>query len=193
MSKKAALYGRACTQEQNLNNQKEKLTMWAELRGYDYDLYTERVTSVSERPNFEEIMKNLEEYDLVVVTNLDKFGKSVIDLFEKIREIRKNGANFISIEQPINTEDDIYGDFLLQFLSVMADFEKSVTRRRMERGYSEAKEEGKVGRPKKTIDEDKLRDMYKDGASYEYLADHFDCSKSTVRNRLKSLNLIGDR
>ncbi len=193
MSKKIALYGRACTEKQDLNNQKEKLLMWAQMKGYDYDLYSEKVESINERPQFEEIMDKLDKYELVVVPSLDKFGKSVTDVFESIKEMKQNGSDFISIEEPINTNDGENGEYFLNVLSTLADFKEKITRRRMEKGYTEAKEEGRVGRPKKAINEEDLKRMYKEGASYQYLAEYFDCSKSTIRNRLESLDLIGDR
>ncbi len=195
MTKKAALYGRVSTQNQSLDSQTDKLKAWAERKGYDYDLYTEKVSSIKERPKFEELMDNVEKYDIVAVTKIDRFGRSVQDILEKINEIKESGSDFVSIDQPIQTDDELYGDFLLKILSVVADFERKLIRRRMEEGFEKAKQEGRVGRPTKLSDEDReaLKAMYKQGASYRYLANYFDVSQSTIRNKLDEMGLIGDR
>ena len=112
MSKKAALYGRVSTENQELERQEDKLKSWAEEEGYDHDLFTEKVSSIKERPRFEDLMDQVGKYDIVAVTKIDRFGRSVQDILEKINEINESGAEFVSIEQPINTDDDIYGDFL---------------------------------------------------------------------------------
>lgn len=190
---KVALYGRVSTENQSLDNQEKKLINWAEREDCDYDLYTEKVSSIKERPKFEELMEKVDEYDKVVVTKIDRFGRSVQDMLEKINEIRNKGTEFVSTEQPINTDDDLYGDFMLKILSVIAEFERRMIRRRMEEGFEKAKEEGRVGRPEADIDKEALLSMYKGGASYRYLADFFDVSQSTIRNKLKEEGVIGER
>ncbi len=193
MKKKVALYGRVSTENQSLDNQEEKLINWAKEEGHDYDLYTEKVSSVEERPKFEELMGKLEDYDAVAVTKIDRFGRSVQDILEKINELKRADTEFMALDQPINTDDELYGDFILKILSVVADFERKLIRRRMEEGFEKAMKEGKVGRPKADLDKDALVKMYKGGASYRYLANYFDVSKSTIRNKLKEEGAIGGR
>lgn len=195
MTEKAGLYARVSTKHQDLENQEEKLINWAEMKGYDYDLYSEKVSSIKERPQFENLIKNAEKYDIIACTKVDRFGRSVQDILEKINELKRKGCDFQAIDQPIVTSDDMYGDFMLKILSVVADFERQLTRRRMEEGFEKAMEKGTVGRPETLSDDDKdaLKAMYKQGASYRYLSNYFNVSKSTIRKKLNEMGLIGDR
>lgn len=167
MSDSAALYARVSTDNQDLKRQEEKLEDWAEENGYNYTLFSEKVSSVKERPKFEQIMSNLEDYDVVAVTKLDRFGRSTRDILGKIEQVEQNGAEFITTEQPIDTGDEIIGDILVKLLSVFADFERQMIRQRMEEGYREAVEEGRTGRPSALTEQQQAEayDRYQDGLS----------------------------
>ncbi|MFB6158250.1 MAG: recombinase family protein [Candidatus Nanohalobium sp.] len=152
---KAALYARVSTQNQDLEPQEEKLREHAEQEDWNFDLYSEKASSIKERPEFEKIMQNIEDYDKVVVTKIDRFARSLQDFLERINKVRENGAEFQALDQPINTEDEMYGEFLLNQLALFADLERKMIRRRMEEGFEKAKQEGKVGRPSSLTESEK--------------------------------------
>lgn len=165
---KAALYARVSTQDQNLDNQVELLEEWAESEDYDYDLYSEEVSALSERPKFEEIMDNLDDYDVVVVRHLDRFGRSTIDVLRKIEELGEKDIGFVTVDQPIDTRDDSpMAKVFLTIMSAFAEFERNIMKRRMKKGIEKAKEEGTMGRPRKLSEEheEKIREWYSRGIS----------------------------
>ena len=155
MSKKVALYGRVSTKNQSLDEQEKKLLEWADEEGYEnYDLLTERVSSVKERPKFKEIMNNLEDYDIFAVTDLDRFGRSTRDILAQVDEMKEKDVDFVTIEQFFDFRDEnsmgsAMRELMLQIMSSFAEFERKIKRKRMEEGYDRALEEGKVGRPEK--------------------------------------------
>jgi len=78
--------------------------------------------------------------------------------------------------------------------SPMAMFYKAqkgkMIRKRMERGFEKAKEEGRVGRPTKELPRNELEAKYKKkGWNYNALADYFDVSPSTIKRRLKEYGI----
>lgn len=193
---RAALYARVSTANQELGPQVEKLEQYADRHGYEHDLYEEQVSSIKERPKFEEIMDNLEQYDVVVVTKIDRFARSIRDFTERINDLQMEGVDFEAVDQPINTGDEVYGDFLLKQLALFAELERKMIRRRMEEGFEKAKAEGRVGRPSKLTDEEKseVAMLYREMKySYASLARKYDCDESTIYRALKEEGVIGDR
>jgi len=192
-AKIAALYARVSTDNQDLNRQEDKLIDWATSHGYDYTLFSEKVSSIRERPQFETIMENVEEYDVIAVTKIDRFGRSIQDILEKVQLIKDEGAEFVAIDQPINTDDELLGDLTLKMMALFAEFERKMIRKRLEEGYREALAQDRVGRPSK-LDEaegDEIERMYEKGASYKFLANHYDVSVSTIYRVLKSRGAVG--
>lgn len=188
-----ALYARVSTENQDLEIQEEKLQEKAENEGWDYDLKSEKVSSIDERPKFEEIMNNLDRYDKLVVTKIDRFARSITDFNERMDYLDRHDVEFQAIDQPINTEDDVYGDFILQMLALFAELERKMIRRRMKEGFDRAKEEGRVGRSQKLNEKEKdtIEALYTQKSySYESLAQEFECSKSTVYRALKERDAL---
>jgi len=195
MSGKVALYARISTKNQDLDNQVEKLKNYAEEKGLDYDLYKEQVSSIKERPKFEKIMENLDQYDKVIVTKIDRFARSIRDFTERINDLELEGVDFEAVDQPINTDDEVYGDFLMKMLALFAELERKMIRRRMEEGFEKAKRENRVGRPSKLSekDKDKIELLYTEKSySWASLANEFDCSRSTIHRALKERGVIND-
>jgi len=60
--------------------------------------------------------------------------------------IKDGGAEFVAIDQPINTDDELLGDLTLKMLALFAEFERKMIRKRLEEGYQEALGPGQ-GRP----------------------------------------------
>lgn len=192
---KAALYARVSTENQDLERQEQKLVQWAESQGYEYDLYSEKASSIKERPKFEEILTHIEDYDILAVTKLDRFARSIQDFLQRIDEIREKGCEFHTVDQPINTDDEMYGDLLLNMLALFADFERKMIRRRLEEGYAEAMKDGRVGRPSALSDNDKekLAAMYESGRySWNGLKEEFGVSKATISKALKEKGALNE-
>ena len=190
---KVALYARVSTENQDLDSQEEKLVSHAEAQDWNYVLKSEKVSSIDERPEFEDIMDNLDSYDKLVVTKIDRFARSITDFNERMEFLDRHDVEFEAIDQPINTEDDVYGDFILKMLALFAELERKMIRRRMEEGFEKAKEEGRVGRSSALSDteKDQVEALYSNKSySYESLAEEFDVSVSTIYRCLKERDAV---
>jgi len=151
---KVALYARVSRDEQNIEDQIDKLKTWAEDKGHDYDLYSEKASSVKERPEFEKLKGEIDGYDALVVRDLDRFGRTTRDVLKNIDELTDKGVAFRCLDQPIlNTnpgeEETPLQQAMRQLMAVFAEFERKMIRKRLEAGYEQARKEGRVGRPKK--------------------------------------------
>lgn len=158
MTEKFICYARVSTKNQDLENQVHKLKKFCEAHGYEYNLRSEIASSVSERPELNKIFQNLDEYDGFIVTKLDRFARSMKDLILRIEKLDNKDVNFICVDQPINTTSK-YGKLMFNVLGAIAEFERGMIRERMSEGFEKAKDEGRVGRPRKISGEleDKFR------------------------------------
>lgn len=193
MSETVALYARVSTENQDLEDQVAKLERHAEAEGYDYDLYEEQVSSIDDRPEFQAIMAALSEYDKVVVTKIDRFARSIRDFTERINDLQDEDVEFEAVDQPINTDDEMYGDFLMKMLALFAELERKMIRRRLEEGFEKAKEEGRVGRPEalSEAEKDQIELLYSEkNYSWASLQEEFDVSRSTIHRTLKERGAI---
>lgn len=199
-SDEVALYARVSTKNQNLEPQENKLVDWFEDSNYDdYDMYSEKVSSVKERPEFDEMMDNIDKYDAVIVTKLDRFGRSLRSTLKNIEDVNEEGSGVLVIDDKFDVdtrEDEGFQQKIMRnFLMLFADVERRMIRQRLEEGYEKALEEGKVGRPKKTTDEqdEEIYNLYSEkNMSMTDVMHHMngkyqdlDISKSAVQRAIK--------
>lgn len=194
---KIALYARVSTKNQSLDNQIEKLVNFAEKEGKEYDLYKERRSSVKDRPEFNRLMDNLEDYEYVAITKLDRFGRSLRQMLANIDIVNEKTDGIVVIDDEISIdtrgEQTMQQKIMTNFLSLFADVERRMIRQRMEEGYKKAYEDGRVGRPSALSekDKDKLAAMYEsDRFTWKGMADEFNVSKGTVSKALKEKGVL---
>lgn len=200
ISKKAALYARVSTENQELDKQEKKLESWADRKGHEYELFAEKVSSIKERPKFEEVLERLDEFDVLAVTKIDRFGRSLQDTLQKLNTLKEHDVEFVTTDQPIDTEDEMVGDMMMKMLAIFAEFERKMIRKRLEEGYREALAQNKVGRPSKLSEEqkDRVAEMYENGSSYDYIKYTLDrehgveVSDTTIYRALKDRSVIGN-
>jgi DNA invertase Pin-like site-specific DNA recombinase len=196
-------YTRVSTKNQvdapgGLNAQVEKLRKWCKLQGHQLvDIYTDAgVSSIDKRPAFERLMEDLAKgkADGVVVTKLDRFGRSVQDLVLHTGALEDRNQHFISIGDSIDTSTP-NGRLLFHVLAAFAEFERETIRERMQAGRKRAEEMGTIThRPRtKLIDENDLKQLqrlYNRGVSIASLARIFEVSRGTIYKRLVEMKEI---
>ena len=90
-------YARVSTQDQNLTGQLAAL----KAAGAD-PIYREKISAVrADRPQLGKLMAGLKPGEVVVVTKLDRLGRSTRELLDLIDRISKAGASFRSLGDPL--------------------------------------------------------------------------------------------
>ena len=139
-------YARVSTQDQHLTGQ------LAALRAAGADpIYREKISAVrADRPQLAKLMARLGTGDVVVVTKLDRLGRSTRELLDLIDRISKAGASFRSLGDPLWDTGSSQGRLLSTMLAAIAEFERELIRERTGAGRKRAMANGvKFGRKRK--------------------------------------------
>ncbi len=177
-------------QERSIAHQKEEIQKYADAYGYKLKFFVdEGMSAYKHRPKFEAMMKDLNAFDGVIVTDLTRFGRSTWELLGSIKTIQDKGLSFITIKQQINTGTK-EGKLMLTILSAIADFERAVIRERLEWGKEYAKVHGtKSGlpmhRPRKDVNWRRFNELKELGLPVSKIAKDLEMSKSTLYARIE--------
>jgi DNA invertase Pin-like site-specific DNA recombinase len=142
-------YARVSTQGQDLTAQLDALKAAGAAT-----VFKEKVSGVrADRPQLAKLMASLKPDDVVVVTKLDRLGRSTRELLELIERISKAGASFRSLGDPLFDTTGAQGRLLVTMLAAIAEFERELIRERRGEGRKRAMANGiKFGRKRKLSD-----------------------------------------
>ena len=148
-------YARVSTVEQNLDLQLDALRR-AGVK--DDNLHIEKLSAASKhRPALEDAIRDLRPGDVLVVWRLDRLARSMKELYERLDQIKAEGAGFRSLTENFDFTTAT-GQLILGFLGLMAQFERQLTIERTRAGMKARQERGQVmGRTPKMTDEMKER------------------------------------
>jgi DNA invertase Pin-like site-specific DNA recombinase len=161
-------YARVSTQGQDLTAQIETL----KAAGAE-TIFKEKVSGVrADRPQLAKLMATLQAGDIVVVTKLDRLGRSTRELLELIERIGNAGAAFRSLGDPLWDTSSSQGRLLSTLLAAIADFERDLIRERTGDGRKRAMAKGiKFGRKPKLSEYQRLEAIKRRAAGDETLAE----------------------
>ena len=132
-------YARTSTVEQNysLEDQIERLQQ----QGCE-KVFAEQVSSIQSRPEFERCIEFAREGDVVVITKLDRFARSITDLWKHITTLEEKGAALHIIDLNLDTSTPT-GRLQITLLGGIAQWEREMMLERQKVGIAKAKAEGK--------------------------------------------------
>ena len=112
-------YARVSTQDQNLELQSEALA-----KAGCKKVFEDKVSGTrADRPGLAKTLEMLREGDTLVVWKLDRLGRSVKQLVDLVGELHKQGVQFRSLTDSIDTVRQS-GRLFLHFLAILADIER---------------------------------------------------------------------
>lgn len=148
-----ALYARVSTEEQNTARQIDSMKDYAARNGWTvYKEYIdEGISGTKEsRPAFNEMLEDMRQYrfNTIVVTKLDRIGRSLKHILTLFEEFKTKGVNFVATTQNIDTTTSA-GKLQLQIIGAFAEFERNIISERTKEGLKGNKRVGKRGKDKK--------------------------------------------
>jgi DNA invertase Pin-like site-specific DNA recombinase len=142
-------YSRISPHEKDSHNQLDALIkVGVDMR----NIYQDKIEGThNKRIGLEKMLEELQQGDIVVITELTKLGSSTKELLEITEKIGRRRANVISLKEDWFNTTTANGAIMFDIIEGIVRFEKDLLSERTKEGLAFAKEKGKVGgRPKKT-------------------------------------------
>jgi DNA invertase Pin-like site-specific DNA recombinase len=149
---RVAIYCRVSTQDQHPEKQQAAMLEYCQRQGWDvWKVYTDIISGSKEsRPAFNDLLYDMRQYrfNCIMVTKLDRIGRSLSHLLSLFDEFKRKSVNFVAITQNIDTTTAA-GTLLFQIMGAFAEFERNIISERTKEGLRKAKNVGKRGKDKK--------------------------------------------
>ena len=156
------------------------------------EVYAEIISgSNAKRPELTKLLETIKAGQTLVITSVDRLGRSLKDLISIISDLKERSINFRSLKEQMDTNTDT-GMLLFNMMGSIAEFERSLINRRIYEGVRRAKELGKYrGRTHsadKTIRNEYVKMMQTGNYSVSYLAKMAKVSRQTLYNWQEELS-----
>ena len=145
-------YARVSTPDQKLSLQHDALKRAGCERLFDDQASGAR----TDRPGLADALAYLRAGDTLVVWKLDRLGRMMSHLIEKIGELASRGIGFRSLTENIDTTTP-GGMLVFNIFGSLAQFERDLIRERTQAGLRAARERGSKGGRRPVVTPDKLR------------------------------------
>jgi DNA invertase Pin-like site-specific DNA recombinase len=175
-------YARVSTMDQDLTVQRQALKGAGVATIFEEKAFG---TKRDGRTELSKVLGVLGDGDTLVVTRLDRLGRSLRDLANVAHEIEEAGANLKVLEQAVDTSTAA-GRAFFGMLAVFAAFETDVRRERQMEGIALAKRQGVYKGGTARLDCERVKQLAKDGVGPAKIARELGMARSSVYRLLGS-------
>lgn len=186
---KLAGYVRVSTKEQDYNKQIEEIKNFCKYKGHEVEFFKEKASAVKERPEFDRMINTVfaNQYEGIIAVALDRIGRSVSQLSRVGDSLRERNKVLIITSMNLDTSTK-EGKLLFNLLASIAEYERIIIRERVMAGKRYSGNYG--GRKTKQLPREAIIEHFEKGASYEWLANTYGVSTTTIYRRLKEWELL---
>lgn len=133
-------YSRVSSRDQVLDSQVDSLTA----DGCEKVFREMASGKLARRPELDRALEQLREGDTLVITRLDRLGRSLEHLIVLSRQMQERGIQLRVLEQGIDTSTAV-GRMFFAVLGAVAEFERALMSERTLEGLAAARARGRVG------------------------------------------------
>lgn len=188
MVQRVAIYARVSTADQCCERQIAELQQYASRSNFEVvGVFAETVSGAKNNRRQRHAVVELarrREIDLVLVSELSRWGRSTQDLLLTIQHLADRGVGLRTLNGPDLDTSTAQGELMLGLLSLISQFERSLLRERINSGIAHARSKGTksgraIGRPifDKT---EAVKQLLLEGYSIRKTAHKLKISKTTV-------------
>jgi len=186
LPKKAAIYVRVSTAEQNTDMQLSDLQEYADRRGYTiFNVYEDIITGAAKkRPALDRLTDDAKKrrFDVVLVWKFDRFARSLKMLIDHLELFKDLGIDFISYKENIDTTTAM-GKLVFSINAAYAEFERTIIKDRVQSGVNAKRAKmGRWGRHELDLPtQEKIKALRAAKVSIRAVARQLHISVNTVR------------
>jgi DNA invertase Pin-like site-specific DNA recombinase len=149
-------------------------------------VYSEVISGVSsKRPELTKLLSEIQTGDILVITAVDRLGRSLKDLIGIISDLKERSIYFQSLKEQMDTGTDT-GMLMFNMMGSIAEFERSLINRRIYEGVKRAKElgkyKGRIHSVDRTIRQEYVKMLKSGKYSVAYLVKMAKVSRQTLYN-----------
>ena len=159
-------YTRVSTDKQDLEKQKNLLLEYAQANQMMIDEFIDTEVSSTQgtkERRVDELLSKLKEGDSLLVAELSRLGRNMLQTLNIINELAEKGVSLIFVRQPELSTSGPHTKLLMAIYSYFAEAEREYISIRTKQGLAAAKAKGKIlGRPKGSRNKERVLDPYRD-------------------------------
>ncbi|EMF0421426.1 recombinase family protein [Enterococcus hirae] len=167
--------------------------------------------TITQRPIFQEALKFVREQDIFIVEAIDQLGRNYDEIIESVNYLKKKNVQLIITSLPIMAEaignpllDKFIKDLIIQILAIIAEQERTESKRRQAQGIKIAKANGVYkGRPKlysanakdpqrRLVDKNIVEDLKK-GIAISKISKEYNVTRQTVYRIKKDIKTFTEQ
>lgn len=180
-------YCRVSKSDMNLDRQVDALKE----AGIDFrNIYSEKITGTTkERPQLIKMLDELQQDDIIIVSELTRLSRSTLDLFTIVEQIQSKGAQIKSLKEPWLDTTTPQGRLLFTIFSGLSQFERDLLSERTKDGLKAAKARGRNGgRPNKRNEKElTVMALYNSGVTIAEIVRQTELSRSTINRIVRDI------
>ena len=178
-------YARVSTKRQgdSLDTQRETL------EGYGCEkVFTDTISGAkSQRPGLDAAVEYMRDGDALVVTRLDRLGRTALDTLRTIHDLDARGVPVVMLDPALDTRTK-EGKLMVTIMSGLAEWERDLLIERTKEGMAHARSQGRLPGPKPKLNDEQIqavRAAVADGQNIASVARSFGVSRPTIYKALE--------
>ena len=183
-------YVRVSTRSQSYEIQQDQIKDYCRFKEFNLSrIFADKKSGKDmDRPEFQQMMDLLKDNPLdtqaVVVTKIDRVGRSLRDLLKFIDWLQDHNIGFVAFQNNIDTTTK-EGRLFTYIMGALSEYERELILERTEYGRQRFLESGgRLGRKEKVLNRDEIKRQMELGVSIAKIAKNFKVSRGTIYNRL---------
>jgi DNA invertase Pin-like site-specific DNA recombinase len=193
-------YLRVSTLDQNTEKNEADILRYANTHNFGkVEFISEKVSGMKSWRNRKlfNVVQNLNEGDILIVPELSRLARSLIQILEILTELSAKNVKVYSVKENFQLNgDDMQSKVMRTMLSLFSEIERDLIVARTKEGIKAVKAQGKIlGRPtgigKSRLDQFQVEivSMLKNGVQKKFIAKRYNVSPATLTHWVKTHNI----